>query len=124
MLSHVHLNKESQKLKCPVVHALLHDMIEGYGGEFDARVGKMSEGLVQPGGAALGALQADAGATMLLPRQTDVNESSNFLAALIERYALAGTTSGKAITDDPRSPFSCARDKQPWSLHAHIDEYR
>ena len=110
----------------------LHEMIDGFRTEIDGHVDTLAERVVQLGGTALGTTQAVAKATPLAPYPTDIHQSKDHLAALIERYGKAANAvrtaidesdeAGDADTADIFTAYSRALDKALWFLEAHIQE--
>ncbi|MGH7036287.1 MAG: DNA starvation/stationary phase protection protein Dps [Stellaceae bacterium] len=110
----------------------LHEMIDGFRTEIDTHVDTLAERVVQLGGTALGTVQAVAKATPLAPYPTDIHQSKDHLAALIERYGKAANAAraaidetdeaGDADTADIFTAYSRALDKSLWFLEAHIQE--
>jgi len=110
----------------------LHEMIDGFRTEIDGHVDTLAERVVQLGGTALGTPQAVAKATPLAPYPTDIHQSKDHLAALIERYGKAANAvrtaidesdeAGDADTADIFTAYSRALDKALWFLEAHIQE--
>jgi len=110
----------------------LHEMIDGFRTEIDGHVDTLAERVVQLGGTALGTTQAVAKATPLAPYPTDIHQSKDHLAALIERYGKAANAvrtaidesdeAGDADTADIFTAYSRALDKALWFLDAHIQE--
>ena len=76
-------------LKSPQFIAV-HEMLDGFRGQFDEHVDTMAEGVVQPGGTALGTTQVVAKASTLAPCPTDIYAIKDHLAALIERLRHGG----------------------------------
>lgn len=110
----------------------LHEMIDGFRTEIDTHVDTLAERVVQLGGTALGTTQTVAKATSLAPYPTDIHQSKDHLAALIERYGKAANAvrsaideadeAGDADTADIFTAYSRALDKSLWFLEAHIQE--
>ena len=110
----------------------LHEMIDGFRTEIDGHVDTMAERVVQLGGTALGTTQTVGKASSLPPYPTDIHQSKDHLAALIERYGKAANLVraaidqadevGDADTADIFTNFSRALDKSLWFLEAHIQE--
>jgi|SRR5579862_2203929 len=110
----------------------LHEMIDGFRTEIDGHVDTMAERVVQLGGTALGTTQAVAKASALAAYPTDIHQSKDHLAALIERYGKAANLVREAIdqsdeagdkdTADILTAYSRALDKALWFLEAHIQE--
>lgn len=110
----------------------LHEMFDGFRTEIDTHVDTLAERVVQLGGAALGTVQTVAKATSLAPYPTDIHQSKDHLAAMIERYGKAANAvraaideadeAGDADTADIFTAYSRALDKSLWFLEAHIQE--
>ena len=110
----------------------LHEMIDGFRTELDDHVDTIAERVVQLGGTALGTTQTVAKGTTLAPYPTDIYQSKDHLAALIERYGKAANLvraaieqadeAGDADTADIFTAYSRALDKSLWFLEAHIQE--
>ena len=110
----------------------LHEMIDEFRTEIDTHVDTLAERVVQLGGTALGTVQTVAKATTLAPYPTDIHQSKDHLAALIERYGKAANAvrsaideadeAGDADTADIFTAYSRALDKSLWFLEAHIQE--
>ena len=110
----------------------LHEMIDGFRTEIDGHVDTMAERIVQLGGTALGTTQTVGKASSLAPYPTDIHQSKDHLAALIERYGKAANLAraaidqadevGDADTADIFTAYSRALDKSLWFLEAHIQE--
>ena len=110
----------------------LHEMIDEFRIEIDTHVDTLAERVVQLGGTALGTVQTVAKATTLAPYPTDIHQSKDHLAALIERYGKAANAvrsaideadeAGDADTADIFTAYSRALDKSLWFLEAHIQE--
>src|ERR1700751_2231282 len=100
----------------------LHEMIDGFRTELDEHVDTMAERVVQLGGTALGTTQEGARSTTISPYPTDIYESADHLAALVDRYAKMASSAraaidttaeaGDANTADLFTAFSRALDKQ------------
>jgi starvation-inducible DNA-binding protein len=110
----------------------LHEMIDGFRTEIDTHVDTLAERVVQLGGTALGTVQTVAKATTLAPYPTDIHQSKDHLAALIERYGKVANAAraaideadeaGDADTADIFTAYSRALDKALWFLEAHTQE--
>ena len=110
----------------------LHEMIDSFRTEIDGHVDTMAERVVQLGGTALGTTQTVGKASSLPPYPTDIHQSKDHLAALIERYGKAANLVraaidqanevGDADTADIFTAYSRALDKSLWFLEAHIQE--
>ena len=110
----------------------LHEMIDEFRIEIDTHVDTLAERVVQLGGTALGTVQTVAKATTLAPYPTDIHQSKDHLAALIERYGKAANAvrsaideadeAGDADTADIFTAYSRALDKSLWFLEVHIQE--
>jgi starvation-inducible DNA-binding protein len=110
----------------------LHEMIDSFRTEIDDHVDTMAERVVQLGGTALGTTQVVAKASALSPYPTDIYQSKDHLAALIERYGKAANSVRAAIdqadeagdmdTADIFTTYSRALDKSLWFLEAHVQE--
>lgn len=110
----------------------LHEMIDGFRTEIDGHVDTMAERVVQLGGTALGTTQTVGKASSLPPYPTDIHQSKDHLAALIERYGKAANLVraaidqadevGDADTADIFTNYSRALDKSLWFLEAHTQE--
>ena len=110
----------------------LHEMIDSFRTEIDDHVDTMAERVVQLGGTALGTTQVVAKASALSPYPTDIYQSKDHLAALIERYGKAANSVRAAIdqadeagdmdTADIFTAYSRALDKSLWFLEAHVQE--
>ncbi len=110
----------------------LHEMIDGFRTEIDGHVDTMAERVVQLGGTALGTTQTVQKASTLPPYPTDIYQSKDHLAALIERYGKAANSVRAAIdqadeagdpdTADIFTAYSRALDKSLWFLEAHVQE--
>jgi len=110
----------------------LHEMIDTFRTEIDGHVDTMAERVVQLGGTALGTTQTVGKASSLAPYPTDIHQSKDHLAALIERYGKAANLAraaidqadeaGDADTADIFTAYSRALDKSLWFLEAHIQE--
>ena len=110
----------------------LHEMIDSFRTEIDGHVDTMAERIVQLGGTALGTTQTVGKASTLAPYPTDIYQSKDHLAALIERYGKAANSVRAAIgqtdeagdkdTADILTAYSRALDKSLWFLEAHIQE--
>src|ERR1700749_4768516 len=64
----------------------LHEMIDSFRTEIDGHFDTRAERVVQLGGTALGTTQTVQKASSLPPYPTDIYQSKDHLAALIERY--------------------------------------
>ena len=110
----------------------LHEMIDSFRTEIDGHVDTMAERVVQLGGTALGTTQVVQKASTLAPYPTDIYQSKDHLAALIERYGKAANLiraaidqadeAGDADTADIFTAYSRALDKSLWFLEAHVQE--
>jgi starvation-inducible DNA-binding protein len=110
----------------------LHEMIDTFRPLIDGHVDTMAERVVQLGGTALGTTQVVAKGTKLAPYPTDIYQSKDHLAALIERYGKAANAvraaidetdeAGDADTADILTAYSRDLDKSLWFLEAHLQE--
>jgi starvation-inducible DNA-binding protein len=110
----------------------LHEMIDAFRTEIDTHVDTMAERIVQLGGTALGTTQEVAKTSALSAYPTDIYNTKQHLAALIDRYATAANLTraaigqvgdaGDANTADISTAYSRALDKALWFLEAHIQE--
>ena len=110
----------------------LHEMIDTFRTEIDTHVDTIAERVAQLGGTALGTSQVVAAATKLEPYPTEIHNSRDHLAALIDRYSAAANSVREAIdqtddagdrdTSDIFTAYSRALDKALWFLEAHVQE--
>jgi starvation-inducible DNA-binding protein len=110
----------------------VHEMLDGFRTELDGHVDTVAERVVQLGGTALGTSQAVAATSALPAYPTDIHQTRDHLAALIERYGQVANSvragideaaeAGDANSADILTGYSRALDKALWFLEAHVQE--